>query len=56
MSEVYEKLRALIDVNPLGCPPGPEIIEIIDTIPGVSTFYDTIIQEITCCFSEPYIR
>lgn len=26
---LYEKLRELIDVHPLGCPPAPEIIEIL---------------------------
>jgi ferredoxin/DNA-binding transcriptional ArsR family regulator len=27
--KTYEKLRELIDVHPLGCPPAPEIIEIL---------------------------
>lgn len=29
MSELYEELRELIDNNPLGCPPAPEIIDIL---------------------------
>ena len=27
--KTYEKLRELIDVHPLGCPPAPEVIEIL---------------------------
>ncbi len=30
--ELYEKLRGLIDLNPMGCPPAPEIIEILKTL------------------------
>jgi electron transport complex protein RnfB len=26
---VYEKLREILDVHPMGCPPAPEIIEIL---------------------------
>jgi DNA-binding transcriptional ArsR family regulator len=27
--DLYEKLRELLDVHPMGCPPAPEIIEIL---------------------------
>lgn len=26
---IYEKLREMLDVHPMGCPPAPEIIEIL---------------------------
>ncbi len=27
--DVYEKLRGMLDTRPAGCPPAPEIIEIL---------------------------
>ena len=29
MTDVYESLRSLLDIHPFGCPPAPEIIEIL---------------------------